>query len=86
MRVLADRGGFLGLAAPPRPSAWSPTPRAARSPLPDRVERVFAAGPPASVLVYVLAPEKLAGWSRAATPAERAYLRPLCATCPSSAG
>ena len=25
--------------------------------LPDRVERVFAAGPPASVLVYVLAPQ-----------------------------
>ena len=42
--------------------------------VPDRIERVFAAGPPASVLVYVLAPEKLAGWSRAATPAERDYL------------
>jgi iron complex transport system substrate-binding protein len=42
--------------------------------IPDRIERVFAAGPPASVLVYVLAPEKLAGWSRAATPAERDYL------------
>lgn len=42
--------------------------------LPDRIERVFAAGPPASVLVYVLAPDKLLGWSRAATPAEREYL------------
>jgi iron complex transport system substrate-binding protein len=32
--------------------------------LPDRIERVFAAGPPASVLLYVLAPEKLLGWTR----------------------
>jgi iron complex transport system substrate-binding protein len=44
--------------------------------LPNRVERVLAAGPPASVLLYVLAPEKLAGWPRAATAAERAYLKP----------
>jgi iron complex transport system substrate-binding protein len=42
--------------------------------VPDRVGRVFAAGPPASVLVYAVAPEKIAGWSRAATPAERDYL------------
>lgn len=42
--------------------------------VPDRIERVFAAGPPASVLVYMLAPEKLAGWTRAPTPAERDYL------------
>jgi iron complex transport system substrate-binding protein len=33
--------------------------------LPDRVERVYAAGPPASVLVFALAPDKLIGWSRA---------------------
>jgi len=33
--------------------------------LPDRVERVFAAGPPASVLVFALAPGKLLGWTRA---------------------
>jgi iron complex transport system substrate-binding protein len=33
--------------------------------LPDRVERVYAAGPPASVLVFALAPEKLVGWTRA---------------------
>jgi iron complex transport system substrate-binding protein len=30
--------------------------------VPDRVERVVAAGPPASVLVVMLAPEKLIGW------------------------
>ena len=42
--------------------------------VPDTVGKVLAAGPPASVLVYVVAPEKLLGWSRAATPAERPYL------------
>ena len=32
--------------------------------VPDRIERVMAAGPPASVLLYVLCPEKLVGWVR----------------------
>ena len=31
--------------------------------VPDHVERVVAAGPPASVLVVMLAPEKLVGWN-----------------------
>jgi iron complex transport system substrate-binding protein len=30
-----------------------------------KVQRVFAAGPPASVLVFAIAPEKLVGWTRA---------------------
>ena len=42
--------------------------------MPNHVTRVFAAGPPATVLAYVLAPETLAGWTRALTPAEREYL------------
>jgi iron complex transport system substrate-binding protein len=33
--------------------------------LPDRVQRVYAAGPPASVLVFALAPDTLIGWTRA---------------------
>ncbi|WP_244506587.1 hypothetical protein [Phyllobacterium sp. YR620] len=36
--------------------------------LPARVERIMAAGPPASVLLYVLAPQKLAGWVHAPRP------------------
>ncbi|QJR13593.1 iron ABC transporter substrate-binding protein [Usitatibacter palustris] len=32
--------------------------------LPDRVTRVYAAGPPASVLVFALAPDTLVGWTR----------------------
>jgi iron complex transport system substrate-binding protein len=42
--------------------------------LPERIERVFAAGPPASVLVYAVAPETLTGWPRALRPEERDYI------------
>jgi iron complex transport system substrate-binding protein len=42
--------------------------------LPDRIERVIAAGPPASVLVTMLAPEKLVGWNRKPPPEELPYL------------
>ena len=42
--------------------------------VPDRVERVFAAGPPASVLLYVLAPDTMTGWPRAPHAYERPYL------------
>jgi iron complex transport system substrate-binding protein len=44
--------------------------------IPDRVERVMAAGPPASVLLYVLAPEKMIGWTAAPRPNEREFLLP----------
>ena len=40
----------------------------------DTVTSVFASGPPASVLVYVLKPEALTGWPRALRPEERAYI------------
>ncbi|MEQ8814715.1 MAG: iron ABC transporter substrate-binding protein [Thalassobaculum sp.] len=42
--------------------------------VPDSVGRVFAAGPPASVLVYVLKPEALLGWPRALRAEERPYV------------
>jgi len=42
--------------------------------VPDRIERVFAAGPPASILLYVVAPETLLGWPRALRPEERPYI------------
>ena len=44
--------------------------------MPDRIERVFAAGPPASVLLYVLAPERMIGWPRAPRPEELPYIAP----------
>jgi len=44
--------------------------------VPERIERVFAAGPPAMVLLYVLAPDKMIGWPRAPHPDEMAYIAP----------
>lgn len=38
--------------------------------LPETVDRAMAAGPPAAVLLYALAPEKMAGWI--STPTDRA--------------
>jgi iron complex transport system substrate-binding protein len=42
--------------------------------IPRRVTRVLAAGPPASILLYTLAPEKMIGWVRAPRPAEKEFL------------
>jgi iron complex transport system substrate-binding protein len=50
--------------------------------LPDRISRVFVAGPPASVLMYVLAPDMMVGWVRAPSPAEKAFLVPAARDLP----
>jgi len=42
--------------------------------VPDRVTRVFAAGPPATILLFALAPDTLLGWSRTFHPAEREFV------------
>lgn len=42
--------------------------------LPDKIARVFAAGPPASVAVYALAPDKLVGWVNEFPPAARPFV------------
>jgi iron complex transport system substrate-binding protein len=44
--------------------------------LPQRVDKVLAAGPPAAVMLYTLAPEKLMGWVRAPDAESLAYLAP----------
>ena len=44
--------------------------------IPDTISRIFAAGPPASTLLYVLAPQDMIGWVRAPRDAEKAYLMP----------
>ena len=44
--------------------------------VPDVVTRVFAAGPPASVLLYALAPQMMMGWQRAPRAAEKPFLLP----------
>ncbi len=47
--------------------------------LPDRIGRILPAGPAADVLVFALAPDRLAGWSRARPGA---YLPPRYARLP----
>lgn len=42
--------------------------------VPARVARVYAAGPPASVLLYALAPDTLVGWTSAFRAAERPFV------------
>src|SRR6516164_4133140 len=49
-------------------------------PVPDRVARVFPAGPPAAILLYTLAPDLLIGWPRANRPEECEFMLPeICA-------
>jgi iron complex transport system substrate-binding protein len=50
--------------------------------LPRKIERVYAAGPPASVLVMAIAPEKLIGWTRAMKPDEAPFLPPQLVNLP----
>jgi iron complex transport system substrate-binding protein len=42
--------------------------------IPQQISRVLAAGPPASILLYTLAPEKIIGWVRTPSPPEKAFL------------
>jgi iron complex transport system substrate-binding protein len=42
--------------------------------IPDKVEKVFAAGPPASILIYMLAPERMTGWPDPPRPEERPFI------------
>jgi iron complex transport system substrate-binding protein len=42
--------------------------------VPERIEKVFAAGPPASILIYMLAPERMTGWPDPPRPEERPFI------------
>jgi iron complex transport system substrate-binding protein len=44
--------------------------------VPDKVTRVFAAGPPASTLLHIVAPETMIGWVRSPRDAEKPFLLP----------
>src|SRR5262245_17772725 len=50
--------------------------------VPDRVELVYPAGPPASVLLYVLAPSAMLGWAHGPNDAAKAFLEPQAAALP----
>ena len=44
--------------------------------IPEKVERIFPAGPPAAILLYTLAPELLLGWTKSPELAQCAFLGP----------
>jgi iron complex transport system substrate-binding protein len=44
--------------------------------IPEKVERVFVAGPPAAILLYTFAPDLLIGWTRSHDPAQCEFLGP----------
>jgi len=50
--------------------------------IPARITRVFPAGPPASQLIWSVAPDLLAGWTRRPSSAELAFLPPEAAGLP----
>lgn len=50
--------------------------------LPARIERIYAAGPPASVLAFAVAPDKLMGWTSPFRDAERPFVAPRYADLP----
>jgi iron complex transport system substrate-binding protein len=50
--------------------------------LPDRVQRVYASGPPASVLVFAVAPDTLIGWTRHFREDESEWVAPKYANLP----
>lgn len=74
---------LLGLLLPAPASARTVEDSAGRRvEVPDQVERVFAAGPPAAILLYILKPEALLGWPRALHADERPYIAPVARELP----
>lgn len=50
--------------------------------LPATINRIYAAGPPASILVFAVAPDKLIGWTSAWRTAERPFIAQRYADLP----
>jgi iron complex transport system substrate-binding protein len=50
--------------------------------LPERITRIFAAGGPAAVVLYVLRPDALVGWPRALRPEETPFVLPFVRELP----
>lgn len=73
VRLLIALIATAALSAPVR--AGTVTDSAGRTvEVPATIAKVFAAGPPASILLYVLAPEKMMGWPRPPRADERDYI------------
>ena len=77
---------LFGLLPAPVPSHAGPFVDAAgrRVDLPDRVSRIYASGPPASIYLYVLKPQALLGWPRALHAEERPYIAPAYRDLPAT--
>jgi len=83
---MTTRRSFLAAAAL-SPVAWARAGAAGQPGAPDvaggpPLSRVFAAGPPAAVLVCVLAPESLLGWPSRLDPESLAWIGPPAADRP----
>lgn len=81
MRYLAVFALFIASVMPARAAELADATRRSVK-IPDKVERVMAAGPPASTVLYVLAPEKMAGWVISPRPNEREFLLPATRDLP----
>ncbi len=83
-----DRRTFIGglasaLVAPPQAFAVSIVDATGRTvTAPDRVMRIYPAGPPAAVMLYTLAPDLLMGWLEPIKPEAREFLLPEIAARP----
>ena len=77
-------GGIAATLAVPLPSfAESLTDATGRTvAVPDRVQRIYPAGPPAAVEIYTLAPDLLIGWLEPIPPEAREFLLPDIAARP----
>jgi iron complex transport system substrate-binding protein len=88
MTMKIDRRTLLGglaatLAAPRYGFAFSVMDSTGRTiTVPDRVLRVYPAGPPAAVEIYTLAPDLLAGWVEPISQEAREFLLPEIAARP----
>ena len=65
LRLSAGAIAGLGFAPPPAQARPFTDSGGRAVDIPDQVRRVFPAGPPASVTLYTVAPEKMLGWTRA---------------------
>ncbi len=73
--LLAGAGAWFGLASCKARAARAFTDSAGRTiTLAERVGKVFAAGGPAAVALYVMRPDAMVGWPRALRPEERPYI------------
>src|SRR5688572_613200 len=50
--------------------------------IPRRIERIYAAGPPASILVFAVTPDKVIGWTSAWRDAEKPFIAKKYADLP----